>query len=74
MYRKSFSVNSVFCAQPRKFSPSNHLPCTVCTKGVWWCGNRIKCKLAYMVSCMQGWAIYTARLSSKCMKCNLEEN
>ena len=29
MHCKSFPVNSVFCAQPRKFSPSKHLPSTV---------------------------------------------
>ena len=29
MHRESFPVNSVFCAQPRKFSPSKVLPYTV---------------------------------------------
>ena len=29
MYRKNFPVNSAFCAQPRKFSPSKVLPYTV---------------------------------------------
>ena len=29
MHRKNFPVNSVFCAQPRKFSPSKVLPYTV---------------------------------------------
>ena len=29
MHRESFPVNSVFCAQPRKFSPSKVLPYTI---------------------------------------------
>ena len=29
MHRESFPVNSVYCAQPRKFSPSKVLPYTV---------------------------------------------
>ena len=29
MHRESFPVNSVFCAQPQKFSPSKVLPYTV---------------------------------------------
>ena len=29
MHRESFPVNGVFCAQPRKFSPSKVLPYTV---------------------------------------------
>ena len=29
MHRKNFPVNSAFCAQPRKFSPSKVLPYTV---------------------------------------------
>ena len=31
MHRESFPVNGVFCAQPRKFSPSKVLPYTVYT-------------------------------------------
>ena len=42
MHRESFPVNSVFCAQPRKFSHSKVLPYTV------WIPNQLYYRIIYL--------------------------